>query len=138
MARDRHEQRFLDFQRFVLRGREVGQEVSTPRKARRLDAVFRIEETPGLFGPIAPWLQNRAVVFEHESGTVPRVALHRAQMAHGWIGWRREGVSAGESRWGIPSEGDAWLRNTQREPSTVVVADQLKDHATDGFPGLVQ
>ena len=138
MARDRHEQRFLDFQRYVLPGREVGQEASIPRKARRLDAVFCIEEPPGLFGPIAPWLQNRAVIFEHESGTVPQVALRRAQMGHGWIAWRWDVVSAGDSRWGIPSEGDSWLRGTQQEPTTVVVADQLKDGATDGFPQLVQ
>ena len=138
MARDRHEQRFLDFQRYTLRGCEIGQEVSIPRKARRLDAVFHIEEPPGLFGPISPWLRNRAVIFEHESGLVARVALLRAQMGQSWIAWRHEVVRTGESRWGTPSEGDAWLRTAQRAPTTVVVADQLKNQATEGIPHLVQ
>jgi hypothetical protein len=138
MARDRHEQRFVDFQRYVLPGREIGQEVSIPRKARRLDAVFHVEEPPGLFGPIAPWLQNRGVIFEHESGVVPGVALHRAQMGQAWIAWRHEVMGAGGSRWGIPAEGDAWLRTTQQAPTTVVVADQLKGHATERLPHLVQ
>ena len=138
MARDRHEQRFVDFQRYVLPGREIGQEVSIPRKARRLDAVFHIEEPPGLFGPIVPWLESRAVIFEHESGQISDVALHRAQVGDSWVRWRRAVVNSLESRWGTPSEGDAWLRSTQHMPTTVIVADQLKDHATDGFPQLVQ
>jgi hypothetical protein len=138
MARDRQEQRFLDFTRFVLPGREVGQEVSIPRKARRLDAVFHVHEPPGLFGPLCLWLRNRAVVFEHESGAIPGVALHRALVGHSWVAWRRPVMSAGESRWGTPSEGDSWLRSTEQAPTVLVVADQVRPQATIEFPHVAE
>lgn len=128
----------MDFTRFALPGAEVAQELSIPRKARKLDAVFHVRESPGLFGPVGPWLSHRPVIFEHESGLVPNVGVLRAQFGGSWLTWRHAVALAGDTNWGTPSEADAWLRAIGRAPTVVLVAEQMQRNALDGIPNLEQ
>jgi hypothetical protein len=137
MARDRHEQRFLDFTRFVLPGREVGQEISIPRKARRLDALFRVDKPPGILGPSGSWLQDRAVIFEHESGQIPWAAVCRALVGSAWLTWRHAIVREPRPTWGRAAEGDKWLLAIEHAPVVVVVAQSIQDDAVLRTPNLI-
>ena len=138
MSINEHEQRFMDFTRFALPGAEVAQELSIPRKARKLDAVFHVRESPGLFGPIGAWLSERPVIFEHESSVVPRVGIRRAQVGGAWMAWRHDVARAGTTNWGTPSEADAWLKAIENAPVVVLVAEQFQRNAMDNIPGLIQ
>jgi len=67
MSMNLHENRFIERLQFVVGDAEVAQELSIPRKARRLDCVCQFGEAPGLFGALQAECSQRTVVFEHES-----------------------------------------------------------------------
>jgi hypothetical protein len=135
MASHTREQRFLDFMRYVLAGHESGQEISIPRKARRLDAAFLVREPPNVFGPLGPLLRERAVVFEQESRPVTAAGVWRAHWGGVWLGWRHALVREGPSHVGRPNVADAWLAPCERRPVAVVVADRVRPGAAD-LPGM--
>jgi hypothetical protein len=135
MASHTREQRFLDFMRYVLAGHESGQEISIPRKARRLDVTFLVREPPSVFGPLGPLLRERAVVFEQESRPVTAAGVWRAHWGGVWLGWRHALVREGPSNAGRPSVADAWLAPSARRPLAVVVADRVRPGAAD-LPGM--
>lgn len=52
MSRNLHENRFIERLQFAVGEAEVAQELSIPRKARRLDAVCQFTDAPELFGAL--------------------------------------------------------------------------------------
>ena len=89
MSMNLHENRFIERLQFVVGDAEVAQELSIPRKARRLDCVCQFGEAPGLFGGLQAECSQRTVVFEHESQPLTDHAVASAWLGMGWLLWER-------------------------------------------------
>jgi hypothetical protein len=70
MAMDRLESRFVERLQFEVGDAEVAQELSIPRKPRRLDVVCRFREAPVMFDALRADCSRRTVVFEHVSASL--------------------------------------------------------------------
>jgi hypothetical protein len=127
-----HEERFLDVLHF-LTGREVAQEISIPRKARRLDAVCRFDAdgAPGLFGPLQAACADRTVLFEHESSPLTVEKVASAWVGLAWLSWHRVRTHRGRR-----PAFHALLLGTPRPPLAMVVADGVREDLTDAIPWL--
>jgi hypothetical protein len=127
-----HEDRFIDALQ-VLTGREVVQELSIPRKARRLDAVCRFggDHVPGLFGTLGPACADRTVLFEHESQPLTAEGAASAWVGLAWLAWHRLRRLGGRQ-----TALHTLVRGTPRPPLAVVVADRVQDNLTGAVPGM--
>ena len=134
----RHENRFISYIKPMLRGQEVAQELSIPRKARRLDAVYAITHCHGIFGPAAPLLQGRAVVFEHESAALDPYAARSADFGRGWLSMRWELVHGSARRVADSDVGDQWLTPLPRAPIAVVLADGIESRVFERLPAMTE
>lgn len=132
MADTPHEDRFVDVLQYLI-GREVAQEISIPRKARRLDAVFRFDAAglPGLFGALLPALADRLVLFEHESTQVRAEAVASAWVGQAWVSWQRLKRQPGRRQ-----SVQRLVAGTIRPPLAVVVADAVAEDLTGAIPSL--
>lgn len=127
----RHEDRFVALLQHAVQEAEVVQEVSIPRKARKLDAVVRLGDAPELFGGLGPWLCERTVVFEHESTPLTHESVASAALGPPWLHWHRFRRDA--------KRAEALRRvvaGTKRPPLGVVVADRVALDLTASVPGL--
>ena len=134
----RHENRFISYIKPMLRGQEVAQELSIPRKSRRLDAVYAITHCHGIFGPAAPLLQGRAVVFEHESAALDPYAARSADFGRGWLSMRWELVHGSARRVADSDVGDQWLTPLPRAPIAVVLADGIESRVFERLPAMTK
>jgi hypothetical protein len=127
-----HEERFLDVLHF-LTGREIAQEISIPRKARRLDAVCRFEAdgAPGLFGPLQAACADRTVLFEHESSPLTVEKVASAWVGLAWLSWHRVRIHRGRR-----PAFHALLAGTPRPPLAMVVADGIREDLRGAIPLL--
>ena len=132
MSETRHEDRFIDVLQYLI-GREVAQEISIPRKARRLDAAFRFGEAdvPGLFGALLPAFADRVVLFEHESRLVDAESVASAWVGQAWVSWQRlkKQTRRRQSVYTLVAE-------TIRPPLAVVMADRVTEDLTGAVPSL--
>lgn len=126
-----HEDRFLAILQHALQGAEVAQEVSIPRKARRLDAVTRLANSPELFGALGSTLQHRTVMFEHESAPLTGEAVASAAVGQAWLRWHH--LRKDRRR---PAGVRRVVEGTPRPPVCVVVADSLAADVSGSVPGL--
>jgi hypothetical protein len=127
----RHEDRFVAILQHAVHEVEVVQEVSIPRKARKLDALVRLADAPELFGALRPWLRARTVVFEHESAPLTNEAVASAALGPPWLHWhrlRRDAHRASAVRRAVAG--------TDRPPIGVVVADRVAQEMNAAIPGL--
>ena len=133
MAEQSHENRFVSILQCVPEAREIGQEVSLPRKRRRLDVVCRFDAPPPAFGPLAPHFAERVVAFEHVSTPLRNHSAHAALFGQVWLAleWleRRESRARGRASW-------TWLTETPRAPIAVVVAERISEGALQHVPAL--
>ena len=85
-----HEDRFIGVLQYMT-GHELAQEISIPRKARRLDAMCRFGATPapGFFGALRAAWPDRAVIFERESTPLTCEAVASAWAGQTWVSWQR-------------------------------------------------
>lgn len=127
-----HENRFVHLLEYVVGETEVGQEVSIPRKARRLDLVCRFGEPPSFFGALRELCSDRTVLFEHESQPLTRHAIASAWVGQVWLHWER--VRPRQRR---SARSPARLLETRRPPLAVVVADSIGESPDRAIPGLV-
>jgi hypothetical protein len=132
MAATPHEDRFIEVLQ-LLTGGEVAQEISIPRKARRLDAVCRFGQAgvPGLFGRLQPACEERVVAFEHESAPLTKEAVASAWVGLAWLSWNRMRTHRGRR----PAV-HALLAHTVRPPLTILVADTVREDLTGAVPAL--
>ena len=86
-----HEERFVEGARLGC-ATEGDYEVSVPRGAARIDAVFDVGGLGGFFGPLEPLMTHRVVGFEAYSGSLPHGWFADACLKAGWLvkRWRRE------------------------------------------------
>ena len=63
----RHENRFIQCLNTAEPGAELQQEVSVPRKSRRIDAMYVFDQAAPIFGPWAEMLSKRLVIVEQYS-----------------------------------------------------------------------
>lgn len=131
MSSTPHEDRFLAILQHAVEDADVLQELSIPRKARKLDAVVRLDDAPELFGALAPWLQHRAVVFEHESTPPTAEAIASAALGHAWLHWHRLRSHRRQT-----SSLRRTLQGTPRAPIAVLVADRVVQDPAGAVAGL--
>jgi hypothetical protein len=126
------EDRFIDVLQYMT-GHELAQEISMPRKVRRLDAACRFGTAglPGLFGALRPAFEGRVVLFEHESTPVSAEAVASAWVGQAWVSWQRLKKQQGR-RQGV----HRLVANTPRPPLAVVVADSVSGDLTGAVPTL--
>lgn len=127
-----HEDRFIEVLQY-LTGRELAQEVSIPRKARRLDAICRFDgdEVPAMFGALSTACADRAVLFEHESAPLSVESVASAWVGLAWLTWHRVRTYRGRK----PAV-HALLSGSRRPPLAIIVADGIAHDLTGAVPGL--
>jgi hypothetical protein len=116
-----------------MTGHELAQEISIPRKARRLDAMCRFGATPvpGFFGALRAACDDRAVIFEHESAHLTCEAVASAWVGQAWMSWQRL-----KKRQGLRQSVHRMVAGTPRPPLAVVVADSVAEDLTGAIPSL--
>jgi hypothetical protein len=131
MATDRLESRFVERLQFEVRDAEVAQELSIPRKSRRLDVVCRFGEAPVMFDALRADCSRRTVVFEHVSASLQRHQVARAWSSMAWLLWEQ----ASPPR---PGRRAPMLRPEpgERPPLGIIVTDQLSAHLHGAVPAL--
>jgi hypothetical protein len=133
MTRTPHEDRFVERMQFVVRGSEVAQELSIPRKARKLDMVCRFDQAPDYFQALRSVCSNRTVLFEHESQPLARHDVASAWVGLAWLLWERIRPPEGEA-----ISDSAERRRTSRPPLVIIVADDAGDELTGAVPTLAR
>jgi hypothetical protein len=128
---NRHENRFVHLLQYFVGEAETGQEVSIPRKARRLDLVCRFAEPPSFFGALRGDCAQRTVLFEHESQPLSWHAIASAWVGQAWLHWERVRPRQRKSGSVLCNFLDA-----QRPPLAVVVADSIGEPPNRAVPGL--
>ena len=131
MATDRLESRFVERLQFEVGDAEVAQELSIPRKSRRLDVVCRFGEAPVMFDALRADCSCRTVVFEHVSASLQRHQVARAWSSMAWLLWEqvrtpRRGRRAPMLR---PEPGE-------RPPLGIIVTDHVSAHLQGAVPAL--
>jgi hypothetical protein len=118
---------------FAVGENEVAQEMSIPRKARKLDLVCRFSEAPEYFQALRADCANRTVLFEHESQPLAPHDVASAWVGLAWLLWERVRPSDGRST-------DHRTRRdvTLRPPLAIVVADCAGDALTGAVPTLAR
>jgi hypothetical protein len=131
MAKDPLEARFVERLQFEVGDAEVAQELSIPRKSRRLDVVCRFGEAPAMFDALRADCSQRMVVFEHESQPLARHAVARAWSSMAWLLWE-------QLRPPRPGRRPPMLRPEagERPPLAVIVADEVSDRMHGAVPAL--
>ncbi len=130
---DIHENRFVALLQHAVGESEVAQEMSIPRKSRRLDLVCRFDEAPSLFGALQRACSERTVLFEHESQPLSAHAVASAWVGLAWLSWQR---IRPRSRRKIHVQ--RFLDGTLRPPLAIVVADVVQDDLTSAIPTLAR
>ena len=130
----RHEDRFVRYMQLVLARQEAAQELSIPRKSRRLDTVYAVRTCPPLFGPAAEFLAGRPVIFEHESRSLDPSAFRSADYGRAWLAWRWALVRGNARRRKETDVADQWLRPVPRPPIAVIIARGVSDRARALLP----
>ena len=133
MSTTPHEDRFVELLRFAAGESEELQELSIPRKVRRLDVVYRFAAAPVWFGALRETCCERVVAFEHESTPVARHAVSSAMVGQSWLAWERV-RPAGRRRRSV--SGPALLADSARPPLVIVVADRVSERPEGAVPGL--
>lgn len=133
MAPTPHENRFIKLMQFAVGDNEVAQELSIPRKARKLDMVCRFTEAPDYFGALRADCGNRTVLFEHESQLLARHDVASAWVGLAWLLWER--VRPREAR---SKRAQQVPDTTLRPPLAVLVADHAGDALTGAVPTLAR
>lgn len=130
-TRDQHEQRFVALLAFAAPEAAWSQEVSLPRKARRLDVVIRFDEAPTWFGALRDVCHRRVVLLEHVSRAARPDDVAGAWLGLSWLMWRRvqPSASAGAELWGNVEDG-------LRPPLAMVVADGVHGDLAGAVPSL--
>lgn len=131
MSMNLHENRFIERLQFVVGDAEVAQELSIPRKARRLDCVCQFGGAPGLFGALQAECSDRTVVFEHESQPLTDHAVASAWLGMGWLLWERVRPKRRRRR-----VAGATLGSTARPPLAILVADTVNISLHGVVPSL--
>lgn len=132
MTATHHEDRFILVLQAITNN-EIAQELSIPRKARRLDGVCRFgaDDIPGLFGPFQRTCENRTILFEHESQPLTRTAVASGWVGQAWLTWNRLRVFKGK-----PPIVHRLVADTQYPPMAIIVADSVRDDLVGAVPGL--
>jgi hypothetical protein len=131
MSMNIHENRFMERLQFAVGDAEVAQELSIPRKARRLDVVCQFTEAPALFGALQAECANRTVVFEHESEPLSEHAVASAWHGMSWLLWDRVRPVRKRER-----SAHHILKQTERPPLAIVVADAIHRSLQGAVPSL--
>lgn len=131
MARDPLEARFVERLQFEVGDAEIAQELSIPRKSRRLDVVCRFGEAPAMFDALRSDCSRRVVVFEHESQPLVRHAVARAWSGVAWLFWEqlRPRRSGRRPPMLLAEEGE-------RPPLGIIVTDEVSDSLHGAVPSL--
>ena len=127
-----HEDRFIGLLQYMT-DHELAQEISMPRKARRLDAMCRFGATPvpGFFGALRTACHDRAVIFEHESTPLTCEAVASAWVGQAWVSWQRLKKPRGRRQ-----NVHRLVGGTRRPRLAVVVADSVAEDLTGAIPSL--
>lgn len=133
MSQSTHENRFVALLQFAAGDAEVVQELSIPRKARRLDAVYRFDAAPVWFGAMTGTCTDRMVIFEHESSPLARHTLASALLGQAWMAWERVRPPT-PRRTSKPAL--RLIGETLRPPIVIVVADRVVGTIEGAVPGL--
>ena len=134
MSATPHEDRFIDVLQCLI-GHELAQEISMPRKVRRLDAMCRFDLTPvpTFFGALRAACADRVVIFEHESAALTAEAIASAWVGQAWVSWQRLKKQRGRQ-----VALQRLIEGTRRPPLTIVVADMAAGPLHGVIPTLGQ
>lgn len=118
--RNPHEDRFVSRYLVAFFNAEITQEMTIPRKARHIDLVHLRGSDLSALGVLAPWIQDRALLWEHQSNAVTHRVLAKATMALSWAAIQyhtRESADMNPIREGFQSHA--------RAPAMVVYAPRI-------------
>lgn len=128
-----HEDRFVKLMQFAVGDSEVAQELSIPRKARRLDMVCCFAQAPEYFRALRADCHDRTVLFEHESQPLQRHDVASAWVGLAWLLWERIRPAEGEA-----TDETTERRRTPRPPLAIIVADDAGDSLAGAVPTLAR
>lgn len=115
-----HEERFVTYYGLLFRDADWTRELNVPGKARRLDLVHFGGGDVSLLGVLAPLVQGRVLLWEHQSRALNLQSFSKAMMALGWAATQYHSRASGER-----SELRTKMQQQPRAPVLVVYAPSL-------------